>query len=121
MLVPGGENPHRADHVLLSRALGCPPVHGRDLVVRGGGVFLRAAARPVRVLLPMVYGYVAASVAWAALGNPGLKQMAGWLKWVATSVLVVLMMVFVGCVCVCVKTFLFYSFNCDNGVVDVWS
>lgn len=49
-----------------------------------------------RVLLPMVYGYVAASVAWAALGNPGLKQMAGWLKWVATSVLVVLMMVFVG-------------------------
>ena len=49
-----------------------------------------------RVLVPLVYGYVAASVAWAAVGNPGLRQMAGWLKWVASTLLVVLMMVFVG-------------------------
>ena len=49
-----------------------------------------------RVLIPLVYGYVAASVAWAAVGNPGLRQMAGWLKWVATTILVVVMMVFVG-------------------------
>lgn len=49
-----------------------------------------------RVLVPVVYGYVAASVAWAAVGNPGLRQMAGWLKWVASTMLVILMMVFVG-------------------------
>ena len=49
-----------------------------------------------RVLVPLVYAYVAASVAWAAVGNPGLRQMAGWLKWVASTILVVVMMVFVG-------------------------
>lgn len=49
-----------------------------------------------RVLIPLVYGYVAASVAWAAVGNAGLRQLAGWLKWVATTLLVVVMMVFVG-------------------------
>lgn len=48
------------------------------------------------LLLPLVYAYIAACVAHAAVGNEGLKRVAGVLKWVVTAVLTVLLIGFVG-------------------------
>lgn len=47
------------------------------------------------MLIPLVYAYVAASAAYAALGNPGLKKIAMALKWVVTTALTTLLVVFV--------------------------
>lgn len=47
-------------------------------------------------LLPLVFAYIAASVAHAAVGNEGLKRVAGMLKWVVTAVLTTVMLGFVG-------------------------
>ena len=49
-----------------------------------------------RLLVPMLYAYLAASVGHAALGNETLKRIAGMLKWAVTSILTVVLMVFVG-------------------------
>lgn len=49
-----------------------------------------------RLLIPMVYAYVAASTAYAALGNDGLKRIGGFLKWAVTSILTIVLLVFVG-------------------------
>ena len=49
-----------------------------------------------RFLLPLVYAYIAASTAHAALGNEGLKRIAATLKWVVTSVLTAVLIAFVG-------------------------
>lgn len=48
-----------------------------------------------RLLLPLVYAFIALSTAYAALGNEGLNRVAAALKWVVTSVLTVLLMTFV--------------------------
>lgn len=48
------------------------------------------------LLLPLVYAYIAACVAHAAMGNDGLKRIAGALKWVVTAILTVLLIGFVG-------------------------
>lgn len=48
------------------------------------------------LLLPLTYGYVAACAAWAAVGNEGLKRLAGVLKWVATMALTILLLAYVG-------------------------
>lgn len=48
-----------------------------------------------RLLVPMVYAYAAASTACAAVGNPGLKKVAGVLKWVVTRSLTSLLVLFV--------------------------
>ncbi len=48
------------------------------------------------LLVPVLYGYIAASVAWAAVGNEGLKRLAALLKWVVTTVLTAVMLAFVG-------------------------
>lgn len=48
-----------------------------------------------KLLIPLVYAYLAASVAWAALGNGGLKRMAGTLKWIVTTVLTTVLLAFV--------------------------
>ena len=48
-----------------------------------------------RVLLPLVYTYIAACVAWAAVGNEGLKRMAATLKWAVTTILTGVLIVFV--------------------------
>ena len=79
LLVPGPGGPHRADDALLSRALGCPPVHGRDLVVRGGGVSVRSAAgeRPVRVLLRRVEGARTDPLELAPDGAAGVAGLLG--------------------------------------------
>lgn len=48
------------------------------------------------LLVPVLYGYIAASAAWAAVGNEGLKRLAALLKWVVTTVLTAVMLAFVG-------------------------
>ena len=49
-----------------------------------------------RFLIPLVYAYIAVCTAHAALGNEGLKRIAGTLKWIVTSVLTMLLIAFVG-------------------------
>ena len=49
-----------------------------------------------RVLAPLVYAYLAASAAHAALDNDGLKRLAALFKWAVTILLTVLLMAFVG-------------------------
>ena len=49
-----------------------------------------------RLMLPLVYAYVAACTAYAAVGNQGLKEAAALIKWVVTSVLTGLLLIFVG-------------------------
>lgn len=49
-----------------------------------------------RLLIPMVYAYVAASCAHAAVGNPGLKKLAGLLKGAASFLLTAFLLAFVG-------------------------
>ena len=48
------------------------------------------------LLLPLTYGYIAACAACAAVGNEGLKRLAGVLKWVVTTVLTILLLTYVG-------------------------
>ena len=48
-----------------------------------------------RVLLPLVYTYISACVAWAAVGNEGLKRMVATLKWAVTTVLTGTLILFV--------------------------
>ncbi len=49
-----------------------------------------------RLLIPLVYCYVAVSCAQAAVGNPGLQKLAGLLKSAATFLLTALLLTFVG-------------------------
>ena len=46
--------------------------------------------------LPLVYAYVASSLAYAALGNEGLKRIGNLLKWIVTSALTGVLLLFVG-------------------------
>ena len=48
-----------------------------------------------RLLLPLVYAYVAACTAYAALGNEGLKRIGGTLKWAVTISLTSVLLIFV--------------------------
>lgn len=48
-----------------------------------------------KLLVPLVYAFVAVFTAYAAVGNPGLKRLAELLKWVITTVLTTLLVVFV--------------------------
>ena len=49
-----------------------------------------------KLVIPLVYGYVAVSCAYAAVDNPGLGKLAGLLKGAATFLLTGLLVVFVG-------------------------
>lgn len=49
-----------------------------------------------RLLLPLIYAYVAACTAYAALGNEGLKRISSTLKWAVTLMLTSVLLVFVG-------------------------
>lgn len=49
-----------------------------------------------RTLLPLVYAYLAACTAYAAIGNEGLKRLASTLKWVVTTLLTGVLVAFVG-------------------------
>lgn len=48
-----------------------------------------------RFLIPLCYAYAAVNVAWAALGNGGLKRIGGMIKWIITTVLSVLLLAFI--------------------------
>jgi len=56
------------------------------------GVLLKAIDH---LLIPLVYAYVVVCTAHAAVGNPGLKKVAGVLKWVVTRSLTALLVLFV--------------------------
>lgn len=49
-----------------------------------------------RLLIPMVYAFVALSCAYAAVGNPGLQKLAGLVKGAATFLLTAMLLGFVG-------------------------
>lgn len=49
-----------------------------------------------RLLIPLVYVYIAACAANAALGNGGVKRMAEFIKWLITSILTALLLIFTG-------------------------
>jgi len=49
-----------------------------------------------RLLMPLVYVYIAAFTAYTAVGNEGLRRVAGAVKWVITSVLTTVMLAFIG-------------------------
>ena len=49
-----------------------------------------------RLLVPLIYAYAAVSCAYAAVGNPGLKKLAGLLKSTATFLLTAFLLAFVG-------------------------
>ncbi len=49
-----------------------------------------------RLLLPLVYTYIAACTASAAIGNKGLNRIAATLKWIITMILTSVLLVFVG-------------------------
>ena len=53
-----------------------------------------------RVVAPVIYAYVAAAPATAALDNEGLGRLAGFLKWGATALLTGLFTAFVFCLTV---------------------
>ncbi len=48
-----------------------------------------------RLLLPLVYAFIALSTAYAALGNDALHRLAAALRWVTVSVLTALLLAFV--------------------------
>ncbi len=48
-----------------------------------------------RLLLPMVYAYVAACAAYAAIGNDGIKRMAEMIKWASAGLLKLFLLLFV--------------------------
>lgn len=48
------------------------------------------------LLIPLLYAYLAASIAYAALGNEGLKRMGALMKWASTTLLTTVMLAFVG-------------------------
>ncbi len=48
------------------------------------------------LLIPLCYTFVAVNVAWAALGNDGLKRMGSLLKWMIATILSVVLLIFIG-------------------------
>lgn len=49
-----------------------------------------------QLLLPLTFAYIAASAAYAAVGNEGLKRIGSCLKWVVNTVLGVFLLAFIG-------------------------
>lgn len=47
-----------------------------------------------KVLTPAVYGFVAVNLGYAAIGNPGLKRIAAFLKWAVVTVLTITLLTF---------------------------
>lgn len=49
-----------------------------------------------QVLLPLTFAFIAAAVAYAAVGNEGLKKLGGCIKWMINTVLGVFLLTFIG-------------------------
>lgn len=47
------------------------------------------------LLIPLVYAYVAVHVAWAALGNEGLRRVGGFIRWFITILLTIVLLAFI--------------------------
>ncbi len=48
-----------------------------------------------RVLIPLLYAYLAMAVAYAAMGNEGLKRIGDTIKWVVTTLLTTILIAYV--------------------------
>lgn len=48
-----------------------------------------------KLLLPLTFAYIAASVAYAAVGNDGLKRMGAFLKWMVNTMLGAFLLAFI--------------------------
>ena len=48
-----------------------------------------------KLLVGLVYSFLAACTAYAAIGNPGLKRIAEFLKWAATKILTLIIVAFI--------------------------
>lgn len=48
-----------------------------------------------QLLLPLTFAYIAASVAYAAIGNEGLKRIGGFLKWIVHTLLGAFLLAFI--------------------------
>ena len=80
-------------NVLLPTAAALTAATG---AVTGAAARQLAAALFSDLLVPLLYGYIAASAAQAAVGENRLKRLADLLKWTVTTVLTVVTMAFVG-------------------------
>lgn len=49
-----------------------------------------------RLLIPLVYAYLIACIAYAAVGNDGMKRISALFKWVVTTILAAVMLAFIG-------------------------
>lgn len=49
-----------------------------------------------QLLLPLCFAYIAASVAYAAVGNEGLKRIGNFLKWMVHTMLGAFLLAFIG-------------------------
>jgi uncharacterized circularly permuted ATP-grasp superfamily protein/uncharacterized alpha-E superfamily protein len=81
LLTPGTGSPLWAEHMFLSRELGCALVEGGDLTVRGGAVFLKTlkGLQQVDVLLRRLASHMLDPLelnASSLLGVPGLMDAA---------------------------------------------
>lgn len=94
------EEMHGFANILLPVMAACTAASGRI-----GAAAARQAATVLfsnllitvidRLLVPLVYVYISAFTAYAAVGNPGLKRVAEFLKWAVKTVLTIFMSIFV--------------------------
>jgi stage III sporulation protein AE len=49
-----------------------------------------------KLLIPLMYGYVASQVAYSAVGNAGLRRVAGFFKWLVVTILTAILLAYVG-------------------------
>ena len=72
--------------------------HATSAAVRQGAtvLFTQLLIRLIdQLLIPMVYAYIAACCAYAAVGNEGLKKLSGALKGLITMILTTVLLAFV--------------------------
>ncbi|MEG1999964.1 MAG: stage III sporulation protein AE [Evtepia sp.] len=48
------------------------------------------------LLMPLCFAYIAANVAYAAVGNEGLKRIGNCIKWIIVTTLTVILLAFIG-------------------------
>ena len=94
------ENMHGFGQVLLPVMAACTALSGAPASAAARQVATAVCSNLLlglidRVLLPMVYAYVAVGTAYAVLGNPGLKRLMDIFKGVTTWTLTTVLVVFV--------------------------
>lgn len=94
------ENMHDFGQVLMPVMAACTALSGAPASAAARQVATALCSNALlalidRVLVPMVYAYVAVSAAYAVVGNPGLKRLGTLLKGVTTWVLTTVLVAFV--------------------------